>query len=136
MVEPLAEVQHGLCLCCQRRAGPGEVDHFVPWSRYPRDLAHNLVLAHKDCNRNKCDLLASEVHLDRWLQRNSEYESAIGEAGRRASIIVDLPAAVNVAAWAYAHGTELSAAAWLSGDTVEPLTGRWRSMLGANGSGL
>jgi hypothetical protein len=134
MVEPLTEVQRGLCLYCQRRAGSGEVDHFVPWSRYPRDLAHNLVLAHKDCNRNKSDLLASEVHLDRWLQRNYDYESAIGEAGRRASIIVDLPSAVNVAAWAYAHGTELGAAAWLNGDTVEPLTGRWRSMLAAHRS--
>jgi len=134
MTEPLTEVQRGLCLYCQRRAGSGEVDHFVPWSRYPRDLAHNLVLAHKDCNRNKSDLLASEVHLDRWLQRNSDYDSAIGEAGRRASIIVDLPAAVNVAAWAYAHGTELGAAAWLSGDIVEPLTGKWRSMLAAYGA--
>lgn len=134
MAEPLAEVQHGLCLYCQRRAGSGEVDHFVPWSRYPRDLAHNLVLAHRDCNRNKSDLLASEVHLDRWLQRNSDHDSAIGEAGRRASIIVDLSAAVSVAAWAYAHSTELGAAAWSSGDTVEPLTGRWRSMLAANGA--
>ncbi len=129
MVEPLAEVQRGLCLYCQRRAGAGEVDHFVPWSRYPRDLAHNLVLAHKDCNRNKSDMLASEMHLDRWLKRNSDYDSAIGEAGRRASLIVDLSAAVSVAAGAYAHGSELGAATWSSGDAVVPLTGRWRSML-------
>lgn len=134
MAQPLAEVQSGLCLYCQRRVGTGEIDHFVPWSRYPRDLAHNLVLAHKDCNRDKSDLLASEVHLDRWLQRNSDHGSAIGEAGRRASIIVDLPAVLSVAAWAYAHGADLHAAAWLSGDTVEALTGRWRSMLAAHGA--
>jgi hypothetical protein len=43
-------------------------------------------------------------------------------------------AAVNVVAWACAHGTELGAAAWLRGDTVAPLTGRWRSMLAAHGA--
>jgi len=36
-----------------RRVDSGEIDHFAPWSRYPRDLAHNLVLAHKVCNRQK-----------------------------------------------------------------------------------
>jgi hypothetical protein len=134
MAQPLAEIQRGLCLYCQRRVGAGEIDHFVPWSRYPRDLAHNLVLAHKDCNRNKSDLLAAEVHLDRWLQRNSDHGTAIGEAGRGASIIVDLPAVLSVAAWAYAHGADLHAAAWLNGDAVGPLTGRWRIMLAAHGA--
>ena len=129
MADPLAEVQQGLCFYCQRRVTAGEVDHFVPWSRYPRDLAHNLVLAHKQCNRQKSDLLAAENHLDRWIQRNEIESIAISEAGRGASIMVDLPAAMSVAKWAYSHGAALNAAAWVSGDTVEHLSDRWRTLL-------
>lgn len=129
MAEPLIEVQDGRCLYCQRRVQAAQIDHFVPWSRYPRDLAHNLVLAHVDCNRQKSDLLAAEVHLDRWLQRNTDHGSAIAKAGRVANIIVDLPSSLSVANWAYAHGADLNAAAWLSGTSVERLTGRWQSLL-------
>ncbi|MGA2188471.1 MAG: HNH endonuclease domain-containing protein [Steroidobacteraceae bacterium] len=129
MAEPLAEVQSGLCLYCQRRVAAGEIDHFIPWSRYPRDLAHNLVLAHQECNREKSDLLASESHLDRWVQRNRSCGAAIAEAARDLNIIVDLPTVLSVARWAYSHGADLQAAAWVSGDSVEPLAGGWRSML-------
>jgi hypothetical protein len=129
MAEPLADTQKGLCLYCLRRVDAGEVDHFVPWSRYPRDLAHNLVLAHKQCNRQKSDLLAAEVHLDRWIERNAIHGSAIDEAGRRAGILVDLPGVVSVAAWAYAHGARLRTSVWIAGDTVEHLTDRWQTLL-------
>jgi hypothetical protein len=44
-------------LCSLRPATA--VNHFVPWSRYPRDLAHNLVLAHGGCNSRKSDLLGA-----------------------------------------------------------------------------
>jgi 5-methylcytosine-specific restriction endonuclease McrA len=43
-----------------------EVDHFIPFSLYPRDLMHNFVLACPSCNRSKSDSLAARVHLDRW----------------------------------------------------------------------
>ncbi len=129
MAIPLAEVQRGRCLYCQRRVDSGEIDHFVPWSRYPRDLAHNLVLAHKECNRHKSDVLAAETHLDRWLQRNHAQGASISEAARDANIIVDLSGTVNVAGWAYAHGASLRAATWLRGDEFELLSGRWRSLL-------
>jgi hypothetical protein len=129
MVTPLADVQKGECLYCRRRIDRGEIDHFVPWSRYPRDLAHNLVWAHKECNRRKSDLLAAETHLDRWLARNQAHGAAISEAARSANIIVDVAGTVSVAGWAYAHGASLHAAAWLQGDEVEPLSGRWQSLL-------
>ena len=129
MLEPLADIQHGLCLYCMKRVDAGEVDHFVPWSRYPRDLAHNLVFAHKQCNRKKSDLLAAEAHLESWVQRNADHASTIGDAGRHAGVLVDLAAVVNVAAWAYAHGAGLRASAWIAGDTVEQLTERWQSIL-------
>jgi hypothetical protein len=133
MATPLADVQKGQCLYCQRRVDNGEIDHFVPWSRYPRDLAHNLVLAHKECNHHKSDLLAAEAHLDRWLVRNQAHGSAISEAARTANIIVDLSGSVSVAGWAYAHGASLHAVAWLRGDEVEPLSGRWQSLLAEYG---
>jgi len=129
MATPLADVQKGQCLYCRRRVDRGEIDHFVPWSRYPRDLAHNLVLAHKECNRQKSDLLAAEVHLDRWMARNQAHGPAISEAARTAAIVVDIAGTVSVAGWAYAHGASLRAATWLQGDEVEPLSGRWQSLL-------
>jgi hypothetical protein len=129
MARPLADIQKGKCLYCQRHVDAGEIDHFVAWSRYPRDLAHNLVLAHKECNRYKSDLLAAEAHLDHWLLRNRSFDAEISEAGRTANIIVDGAGTVSVAGWAYAHGAGLHAAAWLRGDEVEHLSGRWRSLL-------
>lgn len=129
MTTPLADAQNGQCLYCGRRVASGEIDHFVPWSRYPRDLAHNLVLAHKECNRQKSDLLAAESHLDHWLKRNQANGPAISEAARTANIIVDRLATVSVAGWAYAHGSSLHAATWLQGDEVELLSGRWRSLI-------
>jgi hypothetical protein len=130
IAESLADAQAGRCLYCQRPVRIGEIDHFVPWSQYPRDLAHNLVLAHKECNRQKSDLLAAEVHLERWLRRNADHGAAIGEAGSRFNFVVDLPTAVSVARWAYAHGERLRAQAWLRENAVERLSGRWRALLG------
>jgi hypothetical protein len=38
--EPLRELQHGRCFYCERSLpAAAAVDHFIPWSRYPRDLA-------------------------------------------------------------------------------------------------
>ncbi len=129
IAEPLAEAQSGLCLYCQRPVQAGEIDHFVPWSRYPRDLAHNLVLAHARCNRAKSDLLAAETHLERWLRRNDDRGAAIADAAARVSIVVDLPATLGVARWAYGHEESLRAQTWLQDDALEALTGRWRSLL-------
>jgi hypothetical protein len=129
MAAPLEDIQKGQCLYCQRRVERGEIDHFIPWSRYPRDLAHNLVLAHKACNGHKSDLLAAEEHLDRWLTRNQTHSTAISEAARTANIIVDIPSTLSVADWAYAHCSRLHAATWVQGDEVEHLSGRWQSLL-------
>ena len=70
--------------------------------------------------------------MTRWLERNSDHDCAITKAGRSANIIVDGPATISVATWAYSHAAQLGAAAWVSGNVVEPLTGRWRSLLEAH----
>lgn len=129
MVEPLADIQHGQCLYCGRRTTTGDVDHFIPWSRYPRDLAHNLVLAHKECNRRKSDLLAAEPHLERWLLRNADFGNEIGQAGADAGIVVDREGALSIAAWAYGHCEQLGASVWLQDDSLQMLCGAWRRMI-------
>ena len=30
-----------------------DVDHFMPWVRYPNNAVENLVLAHNHCNRSR-----------------------------------------------------------------------------------
>jgi 5-methylcytosine-specific restriction endonuclease McrA len=136
MAPALADAQEGQCLYCGRRVSAGHIDHFIPWSRYPRDLAHNLVLAHVECNAKKSDLLASEAHLEKWLDRNAQHDTAIIKAGRTANIIVDGPATLSVATWAYSHAAQLGAAVWVGGNVVEPLTGRWRSLLYAQNDSI
>jgi hypothetical protein len=75
--------------------------------------------------------LPPEPHLERWLERNTRHDTSIMKAARTANIIVDGPATLSVATWAYSHAAQLGVAAWVSGNIVEPLTGRWRSLLGA-----
>jgi hypothetical protein len=55
------------------------VDHFIPWSRYPDNGIHNLVVADERCNRWKRDFLAARQHVLKWRRRNTEYESALVE---------------------------------------------------------
>jgi hypothetical protein len=45
----LLDVQKGICLYCRKPLPKqSQVDHFVPWSRYPADLGQNFVLAQCD----------------------------------------------------------------------------------------
>jgi hypothetical protein len=68
----LWEIQDSRCFYCDARvADPahGQVDHFLPWSRYPDDSLDNLVIADKSCNAWKSNLLAASEHLARWARR-------------------------------------------------------------------
>jgi hypothetical protein len=75
---PLQELQAGRCFYCGGALGPqrAEVDHFLPWSRYPDDGLDNLVLAHPGCNRDKLHFLADLDFAGRWQAR-----SAVGAGG-------------------------------------------------------
>lgn len=115
----LAEAQLGLCFYCGERTGQGDVDHFIPWARYPRDIAENFVLADGRCNRAKSDMLAAPVHRDRWLQRNFGQSAAI-QALERTGFISDIQAIKAVADWAYADATRAGAHLWLARGTRVP----------------
>lgn len=68
----LWEIQERRCFYCDMRIGEpvkGEVDHFLPWSRYPDDGLDNLVVADKRCNGFKSSSLAAADHLARWARR-------------------------------------------------------------------
>jgi len=67
----LFDIQQGQCFYCHKSLNEtGEVDHFIPWARYPNDLGHNFVLAHSKCNNAKRDHLAAEQHKERWFEQN------------------------------------------------------------------
>lgn len=108
----LAEAQQGLCFYCGERAGQGDVDHFIPWARYPRDIAENFVLADGRCNRAKSDILAAPVHRDRWLQRNRSQLGLVEQLGQ-AGFVSDLQAIDAVAGWAYADAARAGAHLWV-----------------------
>ncbi|MFO1303041.1 MAG: HNH endonuclease [Burkholderiales bacterium] len=125
-LEPVREFLHSFqasqCFYCGRRLNSGgDVDHFIPWSLYPRDLAHNFVLAHEECNRSKSDMLAGLTHLRRWKDRNRDHGIAIGEEIRRRGFVNDLDCSHTVARWAYRHAARTSAHGWLARGCTEPI---------------
>jgi len=68
----LWEIQGRRCFYCNGRIIEpvgGQVDHFVPWSRYSADTLDNFVVADKRCNGFKSSSLAAADHLTRWTRR-------------------------------------------------------------------
>jgi len=77
---PLTELQHGACFYCGGELrSAGDVDHFLPWSRYPDDRLDNLVVAHPACNRQKRDFLASAPHVARWTRRLADHDRTLSQ---------------------------------------------------------
>lgn len=100
LVGGLRDIQHGECFYCRTRMPDTvAVDHFIPWSRYPRDLGHNFVLAHDSCNLDKRDMLAAPVHLERWVQRNDSHRGALQKILDEARFMYDLDASLTIAEW-------------------------------------
>lgn len=70
LAEPLLDLQRGECFYCAASSiGGWQVDHFLPWSRWPDNTLDNLVVADRRCNNDKRAALAALEHLDRWWQR-------------------------------------------------------------------
>lgn len=128
--KPLRDLQDGRCFYCQRSLpSAAAVDHFIPWSRYPRDLAHNLVLAHGACNSRKSDLLGGESYLERWAEFVSDHDSDLTQLGTEAGLQVDRATSVAVAEWSYGHAERVQAEVWLGGDRYGHLSADWRKLL-------
>jgi HNH endonuclease len=128
--KPLRDLQHGRCFYCQNDlAAAAAVDHFIPWSQYPRDLAHNLVLAHAGCNSQKSDLLGGEPYLERWANFVSNQDVALTQIGTDAGLLVDRATSLSVAQWSYEHAERVQAEVWLGGRKYGHLSNGWRALL-------
>lgn len=82
----LRELQQSRCFYCDERVAAGEIDHFIPWARYPNNAIENLVLAHKPCNSNKRDFLAASPHVQRWAERLSRRAEELVEVAAEHSL--------------------------------------------------
>ena len=111
----LVELQSNTCFYCNKSLSVdnSEVDHFLPWSRYPVDLGHNFVLAHSSCNRDKRDFLAAPIHLDNWLQRNDHSKHQMNEYFDGHNLIHDLPTSLSITQWAYDKHESIGGDVWL-----------------------
>lgn len=81
----LRELQDGRCFYCGNALGARcEIDHFVPWARYPDNGIENLVATDARCNNAKRDHLAAAEHVDAWVRRVERHKSDLAEIAARA----------------------------------------------------
>jgi CRISPR/Cas system Type II protein with McrA/HNH and RuvC-like nuclease domain len=100
----LSDIQSNKCFYCEKPLGVKpkympEVDHFIPWARYPNDVLANLVVAHSSCNLNKSDHVAAFDHYQHWQERNADQKalSLIDEMALESQWEVRLVASLNIA---------------------------------------
>ena len=118
----LIDIQKGLCFYCQKPMNlkneketkkTPEVDHFIPFKRYPNDLAHNFVAAHADCNNSKRDHLAALTHRDRWVEQNIGIYSHEITKQLNPYFYCDADKSLAVSNWAYEVAEASNAKLWL-----------------------
>jgi hypothetical protein len=111
----LVDLHHGRCFYCgDRLRSRIEVDHFIPWSRWPNDAVENLVPADR-CNTRKRDFLPALVHVERWRSRLADHGDDLVALGRSARWETEPDRSLALARSCYAHllyGTPL----WLADD--------------------
>jgi hypothetical protein len=115
----LTDLQKSLCFHCSCNicSAGGEVDHFIPWSRYPADLAHNLVLADRKCNGQKGDRIPAVTHLAAWRKRNDLFGNQI-TAAMASCVPCDPNASRRIAYWAYEQTEAIGGLSWLRAAVV------------------
>lgn len=124
-----AAIQSNNCFYCQRELkNNSDVDHFVPWTRYPTDLGHNFVLTHPGCNNAKSDFLAAEPHLERWAERNRTQASELGERLNDAGLPNDQLASTRIAEWAYSQVEKANGQVWIEQSVFGHLGPTWRQL--------
>jgi 5-methylcytosine-specific restriction endonuclease McrA len=126
--------QAGRCLyCCSLIRGGGDVDHFIAWSRYPADLGHNLVLAHRTCNAKKRDFLAHPVHIESWHRSHIERADELAQRFYAAKLPHDSERTRAIVWWAYEQGEAAGAHVWMRDDQLSRLDASWRGALSSRG---
>lgn len=108
----LLDYQNGKCFYCNKSViKNSDVDHFIPWKKYPRDLAENFVLSCPACNRSKSDMLAATSYRDQWI------EDAVNNTNRSQEIAIsgfisDRECCNRVANWAYSNSALAKVNLW------------------------
>ena len=125
MGQGLRKLDGAQCFYCAQALAEADVDHFIAFSQYPRDLAHNFVLAHPRCNRSKSDTLAAGPHLERWLERIGRHTDAIEEIGMAAGMLADAQVSRKIAAWGYTAAIARGGSAWLAPGRYEAIDQRY-----------
>ena len=115
----LIEMQQGRCFYCGAKlVSRAEVDHFIPWSRYPDNGIENLLVADARCNGSKRDFLAASRHLSGWSARNRDRGPELAEIAARVGGDSHAERTLGVARGVYlrlAEGTPL----WLRGQEFD-----------------
>ena len=106
--ERFHDMQQGRCFYSGERlatASAGEVDHFIPWARYPLDSPFNLVLASRKVNNSMRDALKPLEWRDRWLLRNETFhETLVAPAPSGfGALAEDAEAVKSICRWLYAR---------------------------------
>lgn len=118
----LIDFQEGRCFYCQKLIKDDlDIDHFIPWKKYSRNLAENFVLSCSRCNRSKSDMLAGIHHLDNWLSNsviNKEKSIEICNLG----FVSDPLCSLKISHWAYANGQISNSKAWVRPQNFEMIT--------------
>ena len=128
----LMDVQHGICLYCRKDLPKqSQVDHFIPWSRFPVDLGHNFVLAHNQCNNAKSDHLAAEQHLAAWAERNRLNHQELQTRLQGAALPCDSAASIQIAKWVYQQTEKANGQVWVMKKVLQHLTPAWSRYLAA-----
>ncbi len=128
----LTDIQKGICFYCHRKlnSDSGQIDHFIPWTRYPHDLGHNFVLAHATCNNSKSDLIASERYLEAWVGRNEDHQRAMAEYFTTSGLMHDLLTSNRITRWAYERTHSSGGLTWSGkGSELLPLSDAWANCL-------
>lgn len=130
--EVLSAYQQNKCFYCGNRIREGgELDHFVPWARYPLDVGQNFVLAHRGCNNAKRDFLPAIPHLKRWRDVNLTADGELVARLEDAGLPSDPDRTLVVARWAYDQGAANGAQLWIKGQEFSEADERWREVLPA-----
>jgi 5-methylcytosine-specific restriction endonuclease McrA len=111
------------CFYCNKATAELEVDHFIPFSLYPRDLMHNFVLACPSCNRSKSDSLAARVHLDRWVKAIMKNNDATTQIGEAVGVVANLETSLSIAQWSYGAASGGQVTGWVKAGQYDQLTG-------------
>ena len=104
--ERFYDMQDGRCFYSGvKLAGPGagEVDHFIPWARYPFDSPFNLVLASRKINNSMRDELKPVEWRSAWLARNESAFAVLTapEPKGFGAAQEDAATARSISAWIY-----------------------------------